>query len=371
MDYVRVKREGEGEELECIHPALHATALARREEVSRATGSGDSLMRGVRVEAVDAGGRRTHLLLLARLGEGVPNLPLNRRGVPRSKRRRRPRRATCSPHPHPPPLSRRHSADAPPRPRNAGAASAAAQPQPPAAPAAAAQPQPPAAHAAAQPQPPRLRRRRTHSAHTAATPPTTAHARPRNLRHSRARRFPRAAAARVASVRQEWVGGRIGTSVDWQDEGRRGSVSARRAGTQAVNRARGGVSARTWTTSRPLATSSEIKLWRPPAREDAGRTPQLELRSSAVVMAHETALGKASSSPSVPHTRSNRGCNVKPRRAPRVRLAATTPAPAERPVTFARGTVVACACASPLFAARVCATRPASTNLGSAGGGAG
>jgi hypothetical protein len=123
-------------------------------------------------------------------------------------------------------------------------------------------------------------------------------------------------------------------------------VSARRAGTQAVNRARGGVSARTWTTSRPLATSR----WRsscgvlPP-----GRTPQLELRSSAVVTAGETALGKALGSPSAQHKRSNKGCNVEPQRAPRVRLAAT--APTGRPVTFARGTVVACACTSPLFAA--------------------
>jgi hypothetical protein len=69
-----------------------------------------------------------------------------------------------------------------------------------------------------------------------------------------------------------------------------------------------------------------------------------------VVTAGETALGKASSSPSARHKRSNQGCNVEPRRAPRVRLAAT--APAERPATIARGTVVACACTSPLPAAR-------------------
>jgi hypothetical protein len=69
-----------------------------------------------------------------------------------------------------------------------------------------------------------------------------------------------------------------------------------------------------------------------------------------VVMTGETARGKASSSPSAPHKRSIKGCNVEPRRAPRVRLVATTPA--GRPATFARGTVVACACTSPLFAAR-------------------
>jgi hypothetical protein len=60
-----------------VHSPRYSGGATRRSKPGHGP-RGDSLMRGVWLEAVDAGGQRTHLLLLARLGEGVPNLPLNR-----------------------------------------------------------------------------------------------------------------------------------------------------------------------------------------------------------------------------------------------------------------------------------------------------
>jgi hypothetical protein len=131
----------------------------------------------------------------------------------RSRHGHRPRTTSVSAGPRPPPLSRRHSAEAPPCPRNAGAASAAAPPQPP------------AAFAAAHRHGLRGCGRGCAAASSAAAPPphtqriysrnllgpTTARACPHNLCHSRAHRFPRAAAARVASVSGlAGVDGRVG-----------------------------------------------------------------------------------------------------------------------------------------------------------------
>jgi hypothetical protein len=243
-----------------------------------------------------------------RRAEWWHNHPLGRRGVPRSKRRRRPRRGRCSPSQsaaalsgrrgvcarpcaaapitasstcssrsqpgpaaaarrrfrlpvHPRPLSGRHSADAPSRPTNAAAASAAAPPP----------------HI--QPQLPLPPHERTH-----ATSATAARG---------ARRFPPAAAARVASVSgSAGVDGCVGTEqcglAGLGSVGKRECEASGNAGSER------GVAGQCAHLD-DVETAGIIESRSSCGGAPSGRTPQLELRSSAVGTAGETALSKASS----------------------------------------------------------------------------
>jgi hypothetical protein len=132
------------------------------------------------------------------------------------------------------------------------------------------------------PQPPRLRRRSLRgcaaAAHTASTPPSTARTRPRNLRHSHARRFPPAAAARVASISDsagadEW-GGREQCGLAG-----RGSVGQRECKASGNEGSEPGVAKSVRAPGRRRDRwhhGVQIELRRPPAREDAAaRTEEI------------------------------------------------------------------------------------------------